>query len=126
MPLYEYHCEECGSFSALRKMSESSLAAICESCGNVSERIISAPNFALLGKAQRIAYERNEKSAHEPVTSYRSSCGCVGNHTCKSTANGLSTSQSNTSRRGKHDAVQQGSGFQMQTKRTARPWMLGH
>lgn len=126
MPLYEYHCEECGLFSALRKMSESSLAAICENCGSDSERIISVPNFALLGKAQRIAYERNEKSAHEPKTSRRSSCGCVGAHTCNSTANGFSTNQSSTGKGRKHDTVQRGSGFQMQTKRTARPWMLGH
>jgi putative FmdB family regulatory protein len=126
MPLYEYHCAECGSFSVLRKMSESSLAANCESCGGESGRIISAPHFALLGKAQRIAYERNEKSAHEPLTSRRSSCGCVGNHTCKSTAKGLGTNQSSTSKEDKHDTLHRGGGFQMQTKRTARPWMLGH
>jgi putative FmdB family regulatory protein len=126
MPLYEYHCEECGPFSVLRKMSESSMAADCESCGGESERVISVPHFALLGKAQRIAYERNEKSTHEPLTLRRSSCGCVGTHTCKSTANGSTTNQSSTGEGRKHDTVQRGGGFQMQTKRTARPWMIGH
>ena len=30
MPVYEYECESCGVFSALRKMSESSEPAVCE------------------------------------------------------------------------------------------------
>jgi putative FmdB family regulatory protein len=116
MPLYEYQCEECGTFSAFRKVSESSLPAICESCGGTSERVISAPHFAILGKAQRQAHESNEKSAHEPRSMRRSGCGCSGAHTCKSTAKADQT--------GKSD--QQATAFQRQTKKTARPWMLGH
>lgn len=120
MPLYEYQCDECGIFSAIRKMSESSQSVICETCGGNSERIISVPHFALLTNVRRIAYERNEKSAHAPQTMRRSSCGCTGSHTCSTTGklNG------NKEEMGKSNP--QSSGFQMQTKRTARPWMLGH
>jgi putative FmdB family regulatory protein len=114
MPLYEYHCDACGTFSALRKMADAKLPAVCDHCGGESPRIISAPHFALVGQSQRIAYERNEKSAHEPASMRRSSCGCSkGGHTCKTGDSAKSTSN-------------QSAGYQMQTKKTARPWMLSH
>ncbi|KAF0844713.1 putative FmdB family regulatory protein [Methylovorus glucosotrophus] len=115
MPVYEYHCESCGVFSALRKMSESSQPAVCESCGGMGERILSVPNLAILGKAQRSAHERNEKSAHEPGVRRRSSCGCTGSHTCKPSGGAT-----------KEKSAGGNNGLQMQTKKTARPWMLGH
>jgi putative FmdB family regulatory protein len=113
MPLYDYRCNDCGPFSAIKKMSESSNPALCENCGSISKRLISAPYFALLGQGQRIAHERNEKSAHEPRAGRRSSCGCTGEHRC------------NTKTEPVKKAEQQ-NGFQMQTRKTARPWMLGH
>ncbi|BBP00705.1 FmdB family zinc ribbon protein [Sulfuriferula nivalis] len=117
MPLYDYHCEECGSFTEIRKMSESDLNMECPSCGASSERVITAPQLAILGKAQRSAYERNEKSAHEPKMARRSSCGCNGTHTC---------STSGKSSKSKEKTAAKTNGFEMQTKKTARPWMLGH
>jgi len=121
MPLYEYRCDDCGTFSAIRKMSESGLQGICKNCGAASERIISAPHIALVGNDQRVAHERNEKSAHEPATRRRSSCGCSGGHTCQPGTDKPRTKKDQASR-----SEQQGAVFQMQTKRTARPWMLGH
>ena len=108
MPMYEFHCDHCGGFSALRKMSESQAPAVCEECGALSPRVMSAPRLALMGKAARNAHERNEKSAHEPAIRRRSSCGCTGTHTCKSSS------------------PDKKPGLQMQTKKSARPWMLGH
>ena len=112
MPIYEYECDACGVFSALRKISESSLPACCDMCGAESARIMSAPQLAVLGKTQREAHERNEKSAHEPRVAKRSSCGCAGKHTCK------------TSTKVNPDTGK--AALQMQTKKTARPWMLAH
>ncbi|MBF4990258.1 FmdB family zinc ribbon protein [Methylophilus sp. QUAN] len=112
MPLYEYECDCCGVFTALRKMSESSLPADCEYCGAESPRILSVPKLAIMDKHQRSAHERNEKSAHEPRSARRSSCGCTGSHTCKTTTK-----------------LNEETGklpMQMQTKKTARPWMIGH
>ena len=120
MPIYEYECGSCGPFSALRKMSESSSPMACGSCGNESSRIISVPYYALLASAKKAAYERNEKSAHEPKSVRRSSCGCSGSHTCSKT-----DKTSASSPKSKQSASQE-TGFHMQTKRTARPWMLGH
>jgi putative FmdB family regulatory protein len=121
MPLYEYVCHECGLFSAIRKMSESALPANCGLCGRESDRIISVPKFALLDSARRVAYERNEKSAHDPLTLRRSSCGCTTTHTCKSGSE-QAISKSNPNKPSNKEALP----LQMQTKKTARPWMLGH
>ncbi len=118
MPIYDYHCEHCGSFTEMKKMSESEMAVACPSCGNDATRVITAPQLAILGKAQRNAYERNEISAHEPKMARRSSCGCNGTHTC-STSGNKSSKQVDK-------AVVNNNGLQMQTKKTARPWMLGH
>jgi putative FmdB family regulatory protein len=115
MPLYDYQCESCGTFSAIRKMSESSEPNMCETCGEMAPRIISAPNLALVSSATRNAHERNEKSAHEPVYARRSSCGCSGSHSCKPS----------TKKEGQQ-SENKGTGLSMQTKKTARPWMLGH
>ena len=112
MPLYEYRCNDCGPFTALRKMSEASKPAFCDNCGGISNRLISVPNYALLGQSLRMAHERNEKSAHDPKVAKRSSCGCAGSHTCK-------TSTKVNPETGK-------AALQMQTKKTARPWMLSH
>ena len=138
MPMYEYECDHCGVFSALRKMSESNQSAICDECGCAGERIISAPRLAILGKAQRSAYEINERSAHEPKVARRSGCGCAGTHTCKTSTHANSSSKtdsanlrgSNLQTTAQKKAANNGEGnmqpFQMQTKKTARPWMLGH
>lgn len=115
MPIYEYQCNSCGPFAALRRMSEFELPTICDSCGESAARIISAPRLAVIEKSSRVAHERNEKSAHEPSFSRRSSCGCSGRHHCKSTSE-KSVSNSKT---------EKGGPLQMQTKKSARPWMLG-
>lgn len=120
MPFYEYECNNCGVFSALRKMSDSSEPAICEECGATSLRILSAPRLAILGKTQRVAHERNERSAHEPKSGRRSSCGCTGAHSCKT---GTGNSKSAAPKVNPATGVP---ALQMQTKKSARPWMVGH
>lgn len=119
MPMYEYRCDACGVFAAMGKMSTSSEPSACPDCNELSERILSAPRLAILGTAQRSAHERNEKSAHEPRAARRSSCGCTGGHTCGSSATSKKAAQESK-------AKEKGSLLQMQTKKTARPWMLGH
>lgn len=112
MPIYKYHCHDCGSFEALRDLEERNAACFCPMCGEESEMQIGAPFLALLSEENRKKWEINEKSKHEPKAVRRSSCGCSSVHTCKSTSEGKKKEES--------------SGLQMQTKKTARPWMLGH
>lgn len=117
MPLYDYHCDSCGEFTAWGKMSESDHPAACPECGAASPRMISAPRLAVMAASQRSAYERNEKSAHEPKMAKRSSCGCTGSHTCSS---------GKTADPKKEQSAPAKPAMERQTKANARPWMLGH
>ena len=121
MPLYEYECGQCGVFTAMNKISASNQPAECETCGELSRRIISVPHYALMGKAVRIAHQRNEQSAHEPKAMRRSSCGCSDKHTCQT------SNRNSAEARGLGVAANSQSALlQKQAKITARPWMLGH
>ena len=64
--LYDYDCGKCGSFSDLQPMSRASEAISCPNCGEPADRIVCAPFVANMNSHNRIAHQRNEKSAHEP------------------------------------------------------------
>ncbi len=66
MPLYGYVCEVCGPFSEMRSMRLSSEPMPCPDCGDSARRSIGAPFIANMDPKNRIAHQRNEKSAHEP------------------------------------------------------------
>ena len=66
MPLYDYECMTCGEFREWRKMSEWEASAPCPNCSLPAPRRAAAPMLAVLSKNNRIAHERNERSAHEP------------------------------------------------------------
>lgn len=110
MPIYDYDCPQCGIFSKLNPMSRAQDPAPCPKCGHTSRRRISAPYIAGMPSALRQAHERNERSAHEPRTVRKSSCGCSGAHTCKPKSG--------------NDAGK--TPLQSSTRLNQRPWMLGH
>lgn len=110
MPLYDYMCERCGGFTAFNAMSRCGEPMACPECGDLGRRILSAPNLACMSADNRRAWERNERSAHEPSLK-RKPCSCAGSHTC-----GSSKSQDSPAK----PALQQAS------KLGSRPWMLGH
>ncbi len=66
MPIYGYDCEACGPFTEIQPMSRSSEPMPCPDCGNAAPRSISAPFIANMDPNNRIAHQRNEKSADEP------------------------------------------------------------
>ena len=66
MPIYGYACEACGPFTDMQPMSRSSEPMPCPDCGNDAPRSISAPFIANMDPKNRIAHQRNEKSANEP------------------------------------------------------------
>lgn len=117
MPIYDYHCDQCGEFSVMRPMAESALDHDCPECGETAPRIISAPRLAIMDPSNRMRWERNEKSRHSPAVARRSSCGCTGAHTC-----GSGKSQA----KAKPVDPEAKPALRKQTKKTARPWMLGH
>ena len=107
MPLYEYECPQCGPFTAVRELAKSSHPAQCVQCGQEARKIFSIINFRTMAPRNRVAHERNERSAHSPHI-----CGSGCNH-----------------HNSKVRRVGQSSDkpvLQSSTKRYRRPWMLGH
>jgi putative FmdB family regulatory protein len=49
MPLYDYSCEQCGSFEAKREAAEAGTPAACPECGAASDRVWSVPKVAFNG-----------------------------------------------------------------------------
>lgn len=106
MILYDYICETCGSFSGWNQIDQSAQAVDCPNCNALSKRIITAPFLADMDPNNRIAHQRNEKSAHEPeVVSIIS--GSKEHH---------------------HDSKthRHAHGHQRHNHGPSRPWMIGH
>ncbi|EON18808.1 FmdB family regulatory protein [Cupriavidus sp. GA3-3] len=80
MPIYEYACAECGSFSAVRRIDERDAPQCCPGCGQEARRLVTATMLALMPSARRVAHAGNERSAHAPVSSqghrHGPGCGC--------------------------------------------------
>ncbi len=79
MPVYDYLCDTCGPFAAVRPMSAYAEPTPCTLCGDDAPRaILSAPAFAGMDGNVRRAHATNERSASAPIRSTRhpASCGC--------------------------------------------------
>ena len=79
MPVYDYLCQACGPFSAIRPMAEFAAPFLCGDCGAEAPRVLlSAPSVSGLGHGRRAAFQANERSAHAPARASRhpSGCGC--------------------------------------------------
>ncbi len=110
MPIYGYDCEACGPFTDMQPMSRSSEPMPCPDCGKPAPRGISAPFIANMDPNNRIAHQRNEKSAHEP----RVASGQPGGH-----SHGHDHGHSHGTRRN----TGLGEGLH---NTHSRPWSIGH
>lgn len=72
MPLYEFRCDDCGSFEQWRTMAECNDPAICPVCQTVAKRIFSPP--AVLSYPLRLKQANSEpqlvKRSTEPQASH--------------------------------------------------------
>ncbi len=66
MPLYDYQCETCGPFRDWQPVARFGQATACPSCHAPSQRLLAAPFLSCVGANDRIAHERNERSAESP------------------------------------------------------------
>jgi len=66
MPTYTFNCVRCGDFTEMRSMQLADAPAACALCGGTAQRVFVAPYVSRMNPALRRAYERNERSAHEP------------------------------------------------------------
>jgi hypothetical protein len=63
---YEYLCERCGVFEIDRPMGLRKHPGPCPTCGKLSPRAYSIPNFSKIDPAKKEAIERNFKAQFEP------------------------------------------------------------
>lgn len=114
MPVYDYMCESCGAFTALRPMAKSAEPCGCPDCGVPAARaFLSFPNIGGMDPARRNAFETNERSAHAPKRSSKAERE-AGAH-----APGCSCCSG-----GKSRAVYTRDGAK--TFPSKRPWMISH
>jgi putative FmdB family regulatory protein len=119
MPTYEYDCQDCGGFDAIRNMSQRDEPCACPACGVAATRVFaSAPRLACVSSDTRTAMDRNEKARHEPRSSkdqgsygrlkHPSGCGC-----CSTASKGIRSA-----------TVTGANGNKMFPSK--RPWMISH
>ncbi|MEC9346251.1 MAG: FmdB family zinc ribbon protein [Pseudomonadota bacterium] len=80
MPLYDYHCPDCGLFEAMMPLATHDQPSPCPACAAPAPRVmIHAPRLSAVSTATRIAHETNERSADSPKrSSHGPGCGCCG------------------------------------------------
>lgn len=77
MPVYDYSCEDCGTFTAFRPMSAFRDPCACPDCGADAQRaFLSAPALAGMDPNRRRAMATNERSRNEPKRSAAHPSGC--------------------------------------------------
>jgi putative FmdB family regulatory protein len=114
MPLYDYNCDACGTFTLSRSVAERDIPAACPECQSKTARILSAPNLSLMPTGRRLAFARNEKSQHEPGIKTRHRCGTGCG--CGSSTGNSRTRTVDLGKVGKFEI----------SRKQKRPWMLGH
>lgn len=106
MPLYDYRCKTHGPFEAFNLMAKSKEPAACGFCGELSARVIKAPNLRILKPAISNAMERNEKSRHSP-------------HVCHSKCSHKTQPKPQTNHEGPPKP-------KLQSYKGGRPWVIEH
>lgn len=104
MPIYEYLCDGCGPFTAMRQMADYLEPCDCPDCGASAPRVVlTAPRASLMSSASRGAFEANERSRHAPrrSSSHGAGCACCG-------------------------GASKTSGEGAKSFPSARPWMISH
>jgi putative FmdB family regulatory protein len=80
LPTYEYACDACGGFDALRPIAQRNEPCACPACGASSPRVmLTAPGLPRVGEDTRRAHAVNERSAHAPQ------CRCASHAPSKKT-----------------------------------------
>lgn len=118
MPVYDYLCDACGPFTAMRPMAECDKPNTCPACGARAPRaLLTAPHFSTMSSERRRAHATNERSAHAPrsLPEYKASQESKSSHGA-----GCACCSGKTGRlvkRGKSGA---------KSFPTSRPWMISH
>jgi putative FmdB family regulatory protein len=117
MPVYDYLCARCGSFTDMRPMVECELPRACPKCGKDAPRAyLSVPYLAAMSMERRLGHATNERSASAPralsasTQAHGSGCRCCSGQSLGSKArNDTETNRADP-----------------KSFRTRRPWMISH
>ena len=75
MPIYDYACDACGPFTAIRPMAQFREPSACPDCGAGAVRtFLSAP--AILGGSAYAATEPGATAPRPATTAHPAGCGC--------------------------------------------------
>jgi putative FmdB family regulatory protein len=106
MPVYDYACEGCGPFTAMRPMAECDASHPCPECGEDAARAwLSAPRLGVMSPQRRNAFATNERSAQAPRSSHGAGCACCTSSNAKFGKSGRNAAKSFPGK---------------------RPWMISH
>lgn len=115
MPVYEYLCEDCGDFTAMRPMSEYQAPQPCPDCGAASPRVmLTAPHFFSMSRERFTAHATNERASNAPLS--------VGEFKAKHGSGCSCCSGGMKSRTKKKSAAASAA----KSFPNARPWMISH
>lgn len=115
MPVYEYLCEDCGDFTAMRPMSEYQAPQPCPDCGMSSPRVmLTAPHFTSMSRERFTAHATNERASNAPLS--------VGEFKAKHGSGCSCCSSGMKSRTKKKSAAASAA----KSFPKARPWMISH
>lgn len=113
MPVYEYHCDNCGHFDKILPMSRAHEKTTCPECQKAADRSITATYLGSASRNMIKAAGRNELAQNEPkhssqlTSKHPSGCSCCSG----------SSRLSNQTRKN-------AAGDKMFP--TKRPWMISH
>jgi putative FmdB family regulatory protein len=111
MAVYDYQCDTCGPFTAIRPMALSGDPCTCANCGEPAARaFFTVPYIAGMDASLRTAHATNEKARHEPRrggSAHGPGCSCC----------------SNGAKKGRSTLVRPDGSKSFPS---ARPWMISH
>lgn len=104
MPIYEYHCDKCGDFETMQKMSDKPLTT-CPTCRRKVTKLISSTTFHLKGSGWYITdYARKgegggakgDKKTDKAEKSDKSEAASTSSDTSSSDSSSTTTSEKTT------------------------------
>ncbi|HLV82941.1 FmdB family zinc ribbon protein [Devosia alba] len=111
MAVYDFQCQDCGTFTVMRPMARSAEPCACPDCGEPAARaFLSVPYIAGMDPARRTAHSTNERARHEPKrggSAHGPGCSCC----------------SDGGKKGRSTLVRPDGSKSFPA---ARPWMISH
>ncbi len=107
MPIYEYHCKECGVFEVTQRITESPLT-VCPTCAGDVRRLISHTSFVLKGSgwyATDYARSNGKSESADGATSKEGATNGSGEKSAAASSESSKTSSAESSKSNSHKSA---------------------